>query len=96
MENITDKTKKALQILADHPEITARRFGELMWSDSEARTRSYNTGNGATRGKGLWFCAGGYLAKLQKRGLVYRWCNRYQTPLFSLTSKGVDALKEIR
>ena len=68
---LTEKTIAALQILAEHDQgLTAANFARLRWKDSIAWKRSYNTGNGATRGKGMWLSAGSYLAKLKKRGLV--------------------------
>jgi hypothetical protein len=69
---LTVHQKRALEILLKHRKISAARFGELMWPDSPAARRMYNTGNGATRGKGLWLAAGSYLAKLRMRGWVRR------------------------
>lgn len=89
---ITEKTRKALFILDQNPGITAARFAALMWSDSAARSRVYNTGNGATRGKGMWLSAGGYLSKLKSRGLVYIWITEGGQNTFRLSSEGKNAL----
>ena len=85
---ITDKTAKALQIIRDNPNLTANWFAQKMWPDSKGHTRSYNTGNGATSGKGMWLAAGSYLAKLVKKKLVSRWNG------FQITSEGRKALEE--
>ena len=70
---ITAKTYKALQILRKRDywsPMSASDFASKMWGDSKAWKRSYNTGNGACSGKGMWLSAGGYLAKLYDRDLV--------------------------
>lgn len=90
---MSEKTKKALRILIDNPDIAAMKFAELMWGDSKKWNKSYNTGNGATRGKGMWLCAGSYLAKLQNRGLVYRdFSGGHST--FRVSAKGKSFLAE--
>ncbi len=83
---ITEKTYKALKILEENPEISAREFGELMWKDSEAKERIYNIGNGATKGVGLWLCAGSYLAKLVNRKLISHFNN-------TLLDKGYEEIE---
>ncbi len=83
---ITKKTYKALKIIEKNPKISPRKFGELMWENSEARTRVYNIGNGATRGSGLWLCAGSYLAKLRNRKLVSHFDN-------TLSNKGHEEIE---
>jgi hypothetical protein len=85
---MSDKTKKALQILADNPGLTASGFASLMWPDSDGWRRVKNTGHGATRGKGMWLSAGGYLAKLRKIGLVDISISRQGQTTFKLTSEG--------
>lgn len=66
------RQQEALDIIAAYPGLTAARFAELLWPDSEGWARVKNTGNGATRGKGMWLAGGCYLAKLVKLGLVRR------------------------
>ena len=72
MDKITEITIKALKILdVDWKDrMAARDFARKMWADSKAWSRVYNTGHGATSGKGMWLAGGSYLAKLKKRGLV--------------------------
>ena len=41
-------------------------------------TKVSNQGNGATSGKAAWLCAGSYLAKLEKLGLVSRGHDGYK------------------
>lgn len=63
-------TIKALEIIRDNEIETPRDFAHLMWVDSPCWSRVYNTGYGATRGKGMWLTAGSFLAKLRNRGLI--------------------------
>lgn len=51
-------------------ELSARQFAEEMWPDSPGWDKSTNNSYGAQRGKGMWLAAGGYLRKLQRKGLV--------------------------
>ena len=111
---ITEKTIRALRIVRDFAKrqeskgrkwpwsgISASWFGDEMWPDSPAKMRSYNIGaHGATRGKGLWLCAGSYLRKLEARGLVSSEMGRYYDGTYSytyhwhLTEEGKAVLKE--
>lgn len=88
---ITEKTYKALIIIRDNPEITARYFANLMWPDSPAKNRHSNGGNGSQKGKGLWLSAGSFLAKLHKQGLLRHggsvWNHR-------ITPKGIVEINE--
>ena len=63
-------TTKALKIIQDNDVYNARRFAELMWPDSPCWNKVYNTGNGATRGKGMWLAGGSFLKKLQYAGFI--------------------------
>jgi len=69
---ISEKTKRVLEILnvPFGKGLSAREFSDQMWPDSPARNRSYNVGNGATHGAGLWKSAGSYLSRLRKTGLI--------------------------
>lgn len=89
---MTERRKRALEILKDNPDIGANHFASLFWPDSKAWNKSYNTGNGATRGKGMWLSAGSYLAKLVKAGLVWRDCS-YGHVTFRLSSEGRESVK---
>jgi len=91
---ITERQYRALRILFEHRGgIKPRDFGELMWPESLAKERSYNIGNGATKGVGLWLAAGSYLAKLMKLGLVTH-CRdgSYRT----ISTKGLKAMDDFR
>ncbi len=66
-----------------------------MWADSDGWNRVKNTGDGACSGKGMWLCAGGYLAKLHKADLITR-CyylmeNSYQN-IWRISTKGHEVL----
>ena len=65
----TPNTIKALQILQSNPGCCAKKFAELMWPDSDMHQKCNGQG---VRGSAAWLCAGSYLAKLAKRGLVSR------------------------
>lgn len=64
---------RALTILSDtttEKPMSCRKFARLMWPDSHMHLKVSNQGNGATRGKAAWLCAGSYLAKLKRSGFV--------------------------
>lgn len=89
---ISEKTIKALKILDSvNVGLTAKEFAKGMWKDSDGWMRSKNTGNGACTGKGMWLCAGGYLAKLKSAGLVY-FEIPYYTKLWKISAKGYITL----
>jgi len=110
---ITEKTIRALGIVRDFAEkqesrgcqwpwsgITVSAFGEAMWPDSPSARRYYRGGHGAPRGKGLWFCAGSCLRRLEARGLVSSKTGRYDNGSHSyvlhwhLTKDGRAVLEE--
>jgi hypothetical protein len=77
---MTDKTKQALTILSQYPKgVSCAFFAEKMWPDSPMHRKVSNQGNGATRGKAAWLCAGSYLAKLRQQGLVSKDANGLYT-----------------
>ena len=90
-EEVTEKTLQALKTL-DGNVMTAQDFGKKMWKESPALEKSYNIGNGAHRGVGLWLSAGSYLAKLCRRGLVRRDLNHLN--FFMLTGEGRRVLEK--
>lgn len=95
---LSKKSIKALKILNkySYPNgLTASDFAKEMWANSPAWKRSYNTGNGATRGKGMWLCAGSYLSKLRYKGLVYVDYDRGYS-LYTLSSRGRELLEELK
>ena len=97
MENDTKKIKlskvcyRALTIIRDRPGISPRYFAEYMWPDSEGWRHNFRGGGGTQRGKGMWLCAGGYLKKLAKKGLI-NWS--YRDIGISLTYQAKELLKE--
>lgn len=93
---ITEKTYHALSILNEHDwehPMTANEFAKKMWPDSPAWRKVYNTGNGATSGKGMWLCAGSYLNKLLERQLVVHDLCCY-TPVWRISLTGRMAIQE--
>ena len=70
---LTDKQAKAIQILTEHPYITARQFAEHYFDAPDEKylfTAVSNQGNGACAGKKAWLCAGSLLGKLRKKQLI--------------------------
>ena len=67
---LTDFQIKVLILIHERPGITADRLSMKLWPDSIAHKRSYNTGYGACRGKGMWLTAGSHVGKLMKKGWV--------------------------
>ena len=93
--SLTKAQEKALDILKDTSRFgkhfSASGFASLMWPDSTMHTKVSNTGNGATKGKGAWLCAGSYLNKLKKKGYV-DCCGEYLNRWF-ITEVGKSELK---
>lgn len=74
---LTASEERALAILraSDRP-MRPGEFAEKMWPDSEGWQRSHKVGPyGAAQGAAMALAAGGYLGKLQARGLI-RWVRR--------------------
>ena len=97
---ITPKTRRALEVLADANDplhgMTANTFAAQYYSGTENEyllSAISNQGEGACAGKKAWLCAGSYLARLAKQGLVHRRFTRDGKALFSITEKGREALK---
>lgn len=93
---VTPRTIEALRILRDDKPHTDAKFAELFWSVSDMHIRHTKAGNYGVRvGAGAWLCSGAYLAKLQKRGLIWK---RHPTsdphlwPIAALTQAGYDIL----
>lgn len=96
IERLTPTQRRALEILRRNPSITANRFAMLFYTDTKSEyllEAVSNQGNGACAGKKAWLCAGSYLAKLIKKGLVTKRHPRNEGPArFELTSKGQSSL----
>jgi hypothetical protein len=101
---ITEKTYKALKILA--PTInfsvvmSAFTFANKFWGDDPEKqylfTAVSNNGHGASASKKAWLCAGSYLSKLAKKGLV-KWnpsVKGYHGTGYAITHEGLKAMKE--
>ncbi len=95
---ITPRTIEALQILRDKKPKSASGFARLFWPGYNMHVKGSNAGtHGSRRGNGAWLCAGSYLAKLERRGLVRKQYDPTSIDLFgiaSLTNAGEDALRE--
>jgi len=89
-------TRRALMIIAVHPELTATQFAELMWPDHPGWRRISKQGHGSCSGKGMWFAAGCFLGKLQARGLIVRGFARWSMRKTRLTAKGKQVLGEAK
>lgn len=66
-------------------------FAMAMWGDSPAWKRHYKIGHGTTSGKGMWLCAGSYLAKLEIKGLIYKSWDEYRWNYY-MTKVGREVL----
>lgn len=95
---LTPGVRRALLILRDEQPYNAATFAEKMWPTSIMHRMVSNTGNGATRGKAAWLCAGSYLGRLEKMGLVEKnptWQRRSnQEPVAYLTVLADTLLKQ--
>jgi len=67
---LTPFLKSALEIIRDHPGITAGEFAFLLWPGSNMHRRVSNQGNGACRGKAAWLCGGSHAMKIVHAGLA--------------------------
>lgn len=70
--SITARALAALAVLRDNPGVSPQEFAVLFWPESPGFMRYSKCGShGSTRGGGMRLSAGGYLARLKNRGLVY-------------------------
>lgn len=95
MNNLTDFQKRAILVLGDHNDISARGFALAMWPDNYMHERHITGGTGIQRGKGAWLSAGSYLAKMAKRGWVGR-AGRSTADGYVLTQEGRELYREIK
>lgn len=94
---MTLKTYKALKILHNNPFITASRFASLYYVGKEYEylfTAISNQGNGACAGKKAWLCAGSFLGRLYKEGVVRKTNPGVKPIKFALSLKGESAYNE--
>jgi len=85
---ITEKEKKALEIIRDNKLYTARSFGELYFKGMPILNKMSNIGNGATRGVGAWFHAGRILKRLDNKELIFGGLYSIFKDKYELTIKG--------
>ena len=99
---LTKAQTKALTIIQEHQPIYPWYFSYLMWPDSDGHKHYHKCGpKGVCRGLGMALAAGGYLGKLVKKGLVYRY-HKYNffrdkygsQSFFNLTNLGEQSLRE--
>ena len=88
---ISEKCYRALKIIENHPRINASGFANRYWPDSPGHKTVKNGGHGAQRGKGMWLAAGSYLAKLHKKGYLYRGKTGWE---HVISEKGREVMKE--
>lgn len=102
----TNRTYEALTLLRKHSGLTANRFAELFWGDKKYAYlfTSLSKGfDGGVYGRKAWLCAGSYLSKLARKGLIYAsWeCGRigprgafYEKKEYKLTFLGERWLRD--
>jgi hypothetical protein len=85
---VTPATLKALSILATHGPMLPSGFADRMWPEMRRRNAGGNSQHrGGDNGA---ICAGGYLGKLCKRGLVGR-----AGRVYGITVRGREALRTV-
>lgn len=89
------RLKEALTIIENtkyNNPIGAAKFAQLFWPNSNMHLKSSNQGNGATRGKAAWLCAGSYFGKLIKKGYAK---HDYDFSGYYITELGKEVLKTL-
>ena len=89
------RTLEALELIKNREPKSFRQFAEWFWPGNLMHTRVTNCGNGARQGAGSFLCAGSFLGRLNKKGLIFIDRGRIGTtePIAILTDKGEQALK---
>lgn len=67
---LSKKTIRALSILLNAGEVTARQFAKMMWPASPGWKIVRQRGKRQTIGLGMWLAGGSYLNRLRYKGLV--------------------------
>lgn len=94
MSQMTKSVRRALETLRRVGEVYPRRFAREMWPDSPCWKHHTKAGNkGVMLAGGMNLAAGGYLAKLMKRGLVSLRYSSTSQPFYSLSMEGRKALE---
>lgn len=92
---LTQSNRRALEILRDVKEMYPRQFSKAMWPDSPCWKHHTKAGPGGVMlAGGMNLAAGGYLAKLLRRGLVSLRYSSVHQPFYSISTKGRKALEE--
>ena len=96
MKKLTDKQRKALEIVRDFGgHIWPRSFAERMWPDSPCWTKNYRCGHGSTSGGPTMAQSGGaFLAKLRRKGLLKAiYVRGSYISYYDISDKGKKALE---
>ncbi len=98
--NLTSATKRALDVLVSIPDplmgCTANTFAAQYYRGTKHEyllSAVSNQGEGACAGKKAWLCAGSYLSRLAKTGLVMKRFTRSGKSLYAITEKGQRLLR---
>lgn len=95
---LSPSRRKALEVLSNSAGLTAGSFAVQYYTEPRHRylfTAVSNQGNGACAGKKAWLCAGSFLGKLCKEGLVRREYDRRRGMwLFRVSERGRGALRD--
>jgi predicted transcriptional regulator len=101
MTKLTPTEKRALQVLSGIKEpwkgMKAKAFAEAFYEGTEHEyllTAVSNQGNGACAGKKAWLCAGSFLSKLCKKGLVNQYYDKNRGLVYAISHEGEEALKQ--
>ena len=89
------RTTEALRLIEKSKPRSFRLFGKLFWPDNLMHSRVTRCGNGSRRGAGSFLCAGSFLGRLRKSGLiiVHRFKDNTE-PIATLTDKGYELLQK--
>lgn len=87
------RTIEALRLIEKAKPKSFRQFGELFWPNNLMHTRITRCGYGVRQGAGSFLCAGSFLGRLRRKGLiiVHRW-KGVTEPIATLTDKGYKLL----
>lgn len=90
------RTVQALKLIVNEKPKSYKEFARKFWPNHPMHTRVTNCGNGATGGAVARLCAGSFLRKLERQGLIkFRWHDESNLlPLVYLTKKGIEFLIE--
>lgn len=95
---LTDKQARALQILRDENITYASQFGRSFWGNDHPSWRKISKAGayGSTRGGGMNLGSGGYLGKLQRKGLIYHGGQGRQYQLTDLGKRSLAAFEALQ